>query len=91
MLSSGDVWQGTEGQDELTLEEVEGRLRESFPNAQFHIDGEGCNLRIEIEEASFSPLTPLQRQRQVQQIFREDILSGRLHALTIQARAPQSS
>jgi len=69
-------------------EEIVERIRAAYPDAVVETDGSDCNFSVVIVSQAFEGLNPLQRQRPVLALFKEDISSGALHALSISAKTP---
>ncbi len=72
----------------MTPEQVEEKIRTVLPDARVQVSGEECNFTVEVESAAFSGKSPLQRHRMVNDIFRDELTSGALHALSIKTRVP---
>lgn len=73
----------------MEINQIKATLTEHFPNADITIDGASCKLAINIVDESFAGKNRVQRQRMVNQIFKEAIASGELHALTVSAKTPE--
>jgi len=69
-------------------EEIVQRIQAEYPDAIVETEGADCNFAVRIISAAFEGMNPIQRQRPVMALFREDITSGALHALSITARTP---
>jgi acid stress-induced BolA-like protein IbaG/YrbA len=63
-------------------------IKAVMPDAEVTVDGEGCNFSVTVVSAGFEGQSPVQRQRSVMAPFKEKILSGELHALSIKALTP---
>lgn len=68
--------------------EIKQRILEQYPDAQIETDGADCNFSVTIVSEAFAGLSPIQRQRPVLALFKDDITSGALHALSVKARTP---
>lgn len=64
------------------------RIVAAYPDAIVEPQGSDCNFSVKIISAEFEGKNPLQRQRPVLALFKDDITSGALHALSIEARTP---
>ena len=64
------------------------RVRTLYPDAVIDVAGEDCNFELYIISNAFKGLNTLQRQKPILGLFREEIRSGALHALTIKAKTP---
>lgn len=54
-------------------------------NAEIKIEGFDCNLSVTIISNKFEGLNRIARHRMINAIFKEDIASGQIHALSIKA------
>jgi len=70
-------------------EEIVARVRTLFPEAVVDVAGEDCNFELTIIDAAFAGQGILQRQKPILALFKDDIRSGALHALSVKARTPQ--
>lgn len=69
-------------------QEIINRIQAAYPDAVVEPDGADCNFAVKIVSSAFEGQNPLQRQRPVLALFKEDITSGALHALSITAKTP---
>lgn len=69
-------------------EEIKQRILAEYPDARIETDGADCNFNVTIVSEAFGGQTPIQRQRPVLALFKDDIASGALHALSIKAKTP---
>lgn len=72
----------------MNAQEIVKRIQAAFPDAEVQTDGADCNFSVTIISSAFEGKNPLQRQRPVMDLFKEDIASGALHALSITAKTP---
>ena len=70
-------------------EELIQRLAGRYPDAEIRVTGADCNFEVQVVSEAFAGLNTLQRQRPILQLFKEELASGALHALTVRARTPQ--
>jgi acid stress-induced BolA-like protein IbaG/YrbA len=75
----------------MDMNEVQAVIKAVIPDAEITVDGEGCNFSVTVVSASFEGQSPVQRQRAVMAPFKDKILSGELHALSIKALTPKES
>jgi stress-induced morphogen len=74
----------------MTISELEGALREGFPDAQIQIDdlaGDGDHYRARIVSEAFKGL-PRVRQHQLVYAALKGKMGGELHALALETSAP---
>lgn len=69
-------------------EDIRARISTLYPGATIDIAGEGCNFEVFVVSDLFRGLGTLQRQKSILSLFKEDIQSGDIHALTVKARTP---
>lgn len=75
----------------ISFEELENKLKKSFPEAKILIKdtvGDNDHYHVEIECLSFMGLNLVDRHRLVNQSL-SDCLGGQLHALSIKTKIPQ--
>jgi BolA protein len=71
--------------------EIKQRILSAYPDARIETDGADCNFNVTIVSEAFAGQSPIQRQRPVLALFKEDIASGALHALSVKARTPEEA
>ena len=64
---------------------IEQRLLAAFPDAELDIEGEDCNFSLSIISEAFADKSLLDRQKAVLALFKEELKTGALHALTVKA------
>jgi BolA protein len=72
----------------MTKEEIVERVHSLYPDAVVDAAGEECNFEITVICDAFADLNTLQRQKPILALFKEDIRSGAMHALSIKAKTP---
>lgn len=75
----------------ITHSEVEALILQDYPDAQIAIEGEGCNLTINVASTAFADLSLVKQHQGVMQSLSEPLASGRLHAVTLHTRLPEPS
>ena len=73
----------------MSPQQVESMIRTVLPDAVVRVSGEDCNFTVEVESEAFRGKTPLQRHRMINDIFKAQLASGELHALSIRTRLPE--
>lgn len=74
----------------MSPEKIKAMIQAQIEDAQVVMSGEDCNFVIEVISPVFAGKTPLQCHRLVNDIFKADLESGALHALSIKTRLPES-
>lgn len=72
-------------------EEIVERIQAAYPDARIEPDGADCSFSVTVISRAFAGLSPIQRQRPLLALFRDDIASGRLHALSVIAKTPEEA
>lgn len=72
----------------MNEDEVISRVKAVYPEAVIDIAGENCSFELFIIDKGFSGMNTLQRQKSLLALFKDDITTGKLHALSIKARTP---
>ena len=72
----------------MNPEEIVQRIQAEYPDAIVETDGADCNFSVTIVSQAFYGLNPIQRQRPVMALFKDDTSSGALHVLSITAKTP---
>ena len=76
----------------ITAQDIEDLIRESFPNAVIHVEGDdGAHFSAEVIDESFRGLNRVQQQRAVYAALKGkmDGSQGELHALALTTKAPE--
>lgn len=72
----------------MTPEQIIERIKAEYPDADVIPEGSDCNFSVKIVSQAFEGKNPLQRQRPIMALFKEEITDGSLHALSITAKTP---
>ncbi|MET0048138.1 MAG: BolA/IbaG family iron-sulfur metabolism protein [Sedimenticola sp.] len=70
-------------------EQIIERVRELYPDAMIDITGEDCSFELYVISNAFKDLDTLQRQKPILGLFKEEIRTGALHAISIKAKTPE--
>ena len=70
-------------------DDIVERVRTEYPDSIIEIAGADCNFELHIVSEGFADQGLLQRQKGVLALFKDELKSGALHALTIKAKTPQ--
>ncbi len=70
----------------MTQQEIIQRVRSLYPDAVVDVAGEDCSFEIHVICDAFAGQNTLQRQKPILGLFKEDIRSGALHALSVKAK-----
>jgi BolA protein len=76
---------------EAKLEEADivARIAAAHPGATIDVAGADCNFEVYVISEGFAGIKPLDRQKSILALFRDEITGGTLHALSVKARTPQ--
>lgn len=69
--------------------EIINRIQGLYPEAVVDINGQDCNFEVYVVSALLAGKNTLQRQRSILDLFKEELKTGKLHALSIKARTPE--
>ena len=72
----------------VTHSEVENLIRANYADAKISIEGQGCDLSIQVVSEQFADLSMVKQHQGVMETLREVIASGRLHAVTLKTFTP---
>lgn len=73
----------------MNEQDIIERVRSLYPEAVIDVAGEDCNFELYVVSEAFAGQNTLQRQKPILALFKEDIASGALHALSIKAKTPE--
>ncbi|MDR9497937.1 MAG: BolA family protein [Hydrogenovibrio sp.] len=73
----------------MSPEKIRERIQAVLTDAQVVTSGEDCNFAIEVTSEQFVGKKPLQCHRMVNDIFKDELADGRLHALSIKTKSPE--
>lgn len=65
------------------------RIAARYPGAVIDVAGADCNFEVYVISEAFRDMGLLQRQKAILALFRDDITSGKLHALSVKAKTPE--
>jgi len=65
----------------MNEEDILSRITENYPDAVIDISGEDCSFELYIISDAFSGQRTLQRQQAILALFKNELTSGKLHAL----------
>ncbi len=68
--------------------EITGRITALYPGAIVDINGADCSFEVYVISEQLAGMNTLQRQRSLLDLFRDELKTGKLHALSIKARTP---
>jgi BolA protein len=69
-------------------QDIEHRIRAAYPDAVVELNGADCSFSATVVSRAFAGLSPIQRQRPLLALFKAEITSGELHALSVTAKTP---
>ncbi|MBT2969699.1 MAG: hypothetical protein B6D72_15635 [gamma proteobacterium symbiont of Ctena orbiculata] len=72
----------------MNEQDLINRIQGLYPDAEISVAGENCNFEVNVTTPAFDNMKSLQRQRSILTLFKEEIASGELHALTVRAKTP---
>jgi BolA protein len=60
-----------------------------YPDALVDLDGADCSFEMIVISDAFEGLNTLKRQQPILALFKDELASGALHALSVKARTPK--
>ena len=73
----------------MECSEIKNKIQEAMPDATVNVSGDGYHYEVIVVTEVFSGLNRIARQKKIMGLFKQQILDGSLHALSIQAKTPQ--
>jgi len=67
-------------------EDIIQRIKTLYPVADVDVAGEDCSFEVYVICDSFKEMNTLKRQQSILALFKDDLTSGKLHALGIKAK-----
>ncbi|MEI6067713.1 MAG: Grx4 family monothiol glutaredoxin [Methylococcaceae bacterium] len=74
--------------DTLSIRDIEQLVQQGMPDAKVLVDGEGCDLLINVVSEQFIDLALVKKQQLVMATLKEPLASGKLHAVSVKAYTP---
>jgi BolA protein len=68
--------------------EIIARITSLYADAAVDINGADCSFEVYVISEQLGGKSTLQRQRALLDLFKDELKSGKLHALSIKARTP---
>ena len=68
--------------------EIIARITSRYPDAVIDISGADCSFEVFVISEQLADKSSLQRQKSLLDLFKDELKSGKLHALSIRARTP---
>jgi len=68
--------------------DIIARITALYADAAVDIDGADCSFELYVISEQFADMRTLQRQQALLDLFKDELKSGKLHALSIKARTP---
>jgi acid stress-induced BolA-like protein IbaG/YrbA len=75
----------------MSPEKIQQMIHDLLPGSQVTMSGADCNFSVEVKASQFKGMTPLQRHRTVNDIFKQQFESGELHALSIKTNVLETA
>lgn len=72
--------------EKITEAEIIARINDLYPGAGIDVAGEDCSFEVYVISEQFKDIGTLQRQKSILALFKDEITSGKLHALSVKAK-----
>lgn len=70
----------------MNEEEIVARVGALYPDAVIDVAGADCNFELYVISDALEGMGLLQRQQSILALFKDELASGKLHALSIKAK-----
>ena len=70
----------------MTEDEITSRIKTLYPEAVMEVAGADCNFELYIISENFNGMNTMQRQKPILALFKDELATGKLHALSIKAK-----
>jgi len=67
---------------------VKEKILGELADAQITVDGEDCSFNVTVVSEGFQGQLPVARQKRILGLFKEQLATGELHALSVKAMTP---
>lgn len=74
----------------MSPETIRNMIQQNIADCQVETSGADCSFTVIVTSSSFEGKSPIQRHRMVNDIFKEMIANGQLHALSIKTKTPEA-
>jgi BolA protein len=75
--------------EKISEAEITQRIEGLYPDATIDIAGEDCSFEVYVLSEQFEGMNTLQRQKSILGLFKDEITSGKLHALSVKTKTPK--
>lgn len=72
----------------MSPETIRSMIQQKITDCQVETSGADCNFTVIVTSSEFEGKSPIQRHRMVNEIFKEQLSNGELHALSIKTQTP---
>jgi BolA protein len=73
----------------MTEEEIIDRVKGLYPDALIDVSGADCSFEMYIISDAMQGMGLLQRQQSILGLFKDELATGKLHALSVKAKTQQ--
>lgn len=73
-------------QGKISEKDITTRIQSLYPDAIIDIAGEDCSFEVYVITDEFSSMSRLNRQKSILSLFKNEIKTGKLHALSVKAK-----
>ena len=70
----------------MNEEEIIARIQGLYPGAVVDVSGADCNFEVYVISDALEGMNMLKRQQAILGLFKDELASGKLHALSIKAK-----
>lgn len=73
----------------MNEEDIVSRVKGLYPDATVDVAGADCNFELYVISDSLEGMGLLKRQQSILGLFKDELASGKLHALSVKAKTQQ--
>ncbi|MEE4244925.1 MAG: BolA family protein [Kangiellaceae bacterium] len=73
----------------MTPDEIKQLVEQAIPAAEVAADGDGSHFKVRVVSEQFEGLRSVKKQQMIYAILNDQIKSGAIHALSIEAFTPE--
>jgi acid stress-induced BolA-like protein IbaG/YrbA len=77
------------GDTAMDENEIINRVKQLYPDAVIDVAGADCNFELFVISDTFEGMNTLKRSQPILGLFREELATGKLHALSVKAKTPK--
>ncbi len=73
----------------MNEQDIIDRVKQLYADAVIDLAGADCSFEMYIISSAFEDMNTLQRQQSILALFKDELASGKLHALSVKVKTPK--